>query len=251
MKRIIDIIFTLGLLIMISTAFQKTETNDTIYFASLNRAIQLGQFDGIMSIKELLSHGDFGLGSEEKLKGELIILDGIAYGVLADGNARVLPEDSQIPFAAIKFFKPDTTLQMKGRELSFKKLKLYIDSVISTNSFAAIKIKGKFKSVQYRSFYKQEKPYKPVKEVPFNKFELKDLEGTMVGFFTPKSAEVLNSPNHHFHFIDANRTTGGHVLDCTVQEFQIQIDYSRDISIHLPSSEAEQNIDLNKPISAL
>lgn len=247
MKRIVDLIFVGGFILTIIAAFQKSEKQDTIFFASLNKAIQLGQYDGTMELGELLKHGDFGLGSEEKLKSELLILEGVAYGAMGDGTVRALPNHTPVPFASIKFFVPDTSFRIKGN-VSFSELKQLLDSILGPNSFAAVKVNGRFANVQFRSFYKQEKPYRPLKEALFSKFEKKDVEGTALGFFTPKSSEVLNSPVYHFHFIDNAKTTGGHLLDAKIEEADIQIDFSRDLVIRLPKNGMLSNIDLNKPL---
>lgn len=241
------ILFLLGasLLLSISGAFQSNEKPDTIYFASLNKAIQLGQYDGVTTIKDLLIHGDFGVGSQEKLLSELVILDGVPYGIQADGIAKVLSSSSQIPFAAVKFFKADTSFEIT-HEMSLKQFQTFLDSVIGSNTFAAIKLKGNLSSIRYRSFYKQEKPYHPTKDALAKKFYKEDMQGTLVGYYTPRSAEVLNSPNYHFHVIDSDKKTGGHVLEGTISSGKVEIDFSRDLSVRLPNPSSLQHINLNK-----
>ena len=41
----------------------------------------LGQYDGVMEIAEILRYGGFGVGTLDRLDGELIVLDGKAYQV--------------------------------------------------------------------------------------------------------------------------------------------------------------------------
>lgn len=220
---------------------------DAIYYVSLNRAIHLGQYDGSMTVKTLKSHGDFGLGSAERLAGEFVLLDGEAYTIPADGKAKLIAEEAKIPFAAVKFFVADHAMKIPT-SMSWQQLKEFLDSQIKDNAFAAIKIKAHFSHIKFRSYQEQTKPYKPVDEVPVQEFERSGIDGTLVGFFTPKSAEVLNSPVYHFHFIDKNKTTGGHLLDCNLEDASIDIDYSRELNVGLPDASLMKNIDLGKPI---
>lgn len=247
MNRLILLLLSALFLLGINGAFQSHDKPDTIHYVSLNKAIQLGQYDGVTSVKELLSHGDIGLGSEEKLLSELIIVDGIPYGIRADGNSHVLQDHISISFASVKFFKADTSLHLQTPS-TFKALKGLLDSVIGKNSFAAIRIDGSFPSIAYRSFYKQEKPYKPLEDAIAKMATREKVQGTLVGFFTPASAELLNSPGYHFHWLSADKTTGGHVLNVTLNEVKIEVDFSRDLSVELPPKASLSTIDLNNKV---
>jgi len=218
---------------------------DTIYYVSLNRAIQLGQYDGSTTTGELKAYGDFGVGSAEKLSAELVLLDGVAYSIPADGKATIMPDDTKIPFAAVKFFQADASITI-NRPLKLKKLEAFLDSVIPGNSFAAIRVTGTFSSVKFRSFYEQQRPYKPLKKAGVAEFERSDVSGTLAGFYTPSSAETLNSPRYHFHFIDTDKNTGGHLLDCRLQEVRIDIDYAAGLQVHLPDPALLEDVDLDK-----
>lgn len=245
MNRVIILLLGAIFLLGINGAFQSNDKPDTIHYVSFNRAIQLGHYEGVTSIRELLHHGDFGLGSEEKLLSELIIVDGVPYGTRADGNSLVLSDDIFIPFAAVKFFKADTTFHIQS-PCTFKKLKALLDSVIGRNTFAAIRIDGNFSSMHYRSFYKQEKPFKPLEDAMAKIFMREEVQGTLIGFLTPRSAEVLNSPGYHFHWLSADKATGGHVLSLTLSEAKVQVDLSKELSIELPDKGSLANIDLDK-----
>jgi acetolactate decarboxylase len=235
--------FLLGsiLLVCISGVYHANKKPDTIYFTSLYKVVELGQYDGVSSVKDLLTHGNFGLGSEEKLLSELIVLDGVPYSVRADGNVRVLSGDMFIPFAAVKFFNADTSLQIH-HEMTFKKLKTLLDSIVGENSFAGVRITANFTSIEYRSFYKQGKPYKPQKEALSNRFIKKESQGTLVGFFTPSLVAEIRNPGSCFHWLSADKTTGGHVLDLTLTDAKLEIDFSRELSVQLPDKRSMADI---------
>lgn len=65
-----------------------------------------GLFSGTTSFKELLQHGDLGIGTLDQFDGELIILDGEAFQIRSDGQAyKVKPEDTT-PYASTTFSMP-------------------------------------------------------------------------------------------------------------------------------------------------
>ncbi len=51
----------------------------TVYQTSLMSALLGGVYDGEMTVRELLRHGDFGLGTFNALDGEMVVLDGACY----------------------------------------------------------------------------------------------------------------------------------------------------------------------------
>lgn len=232
-------------LLIASTALSQ-QTNDGIYYSSLNKAVQLGQFDGVASLKELKQHGNFGLGSQHALAGELVLLDGIAYKISVDGKAVLMPDTATHPFAAVKFFNAEKKFTL-NQLMNLQQLQSHLDSILETSSFAAIKITGSFSSIKYKCYYPQQKPYPTIKETPAKFFDSTNIRGTIVGFFTPKSAMVLNSPNYHFHFINQALTSGGHVDDLIIQNITIEIDYADGVQVKLPSRDAVKNIELNEP----
>ena len=69
----------------------------------------------------------------------------------------------------------------------------------------------------------------------------------MVGFYTPEKAKMLNSPVYHFHFLDKEHTTGGHVLDFTIDQAEVKIDHAKELKVKLPPLDAVDHINLNTP----
>ena len=60
-----------------------------VFQYSTLEALLGGVYDGDVTIGELLTHGDFGLGTFNSLDGEMIVLDGICYHLRSDGTAQV------------------------------------------------------------------------------------------------------------------------------------------------------------------
>jgi acetolactate decarboxylase len=67
-------------------------------------------------------------------------------------------------------------------------------------------------------------------------FEFKNILGTLVGFWTPEYAKALNVPGYHLHFISADRTRGGHLLQCRGKNLSLQIQSEGDYHVVLPQT---------------
>jgi len=75
-------------------------------------------------------------------------------------------------------------------------------------------------------------------------FEYRDVTGTLVGFRSPAFVEGLNVPGYHFHFIDAERKVGGHLLECRLRTGTAEIDVTPAFEVRLPQSPEFHALDL-------
>jgi acetolactate decarboxylase len=208
----------------------------TLFQTSTINALLEGIYDGDMPVATLRQHGDFGLGTLNGLDGEMVQVDGQVFQVRSDGKARLVPDEARVPFGDTTFFDADRSVTVE-KPLSFKEMTTNIDRLLpSRNIFYAIRIEGTFASVKTRSVPRQAKPYPRLAEVVKTQptFEFRSQRGVMVGFWTPNYAASLNVPGYHFHFLTADRTGGGHVLDCTLGQVKISIDDIPRFSIDLP-----------------
>ena len=162
-----------------------------------------------------MAHGDFGLGTFTGLDGEMVVTGGTCYQVKADGIARPCDPSSGVPFAAVTYFSPDLTVPdiVAG---NMTELTAVLDrSLPDRKLFYAIRIEGTFPYIRARSPPAQAKPYPALADALAHQavFEFRNVTGTVIGFYTPASAAGLNVAGYHLHFITADRTRGGHVLD--------------------------------------
>ncbi|MBS1879527.1 MAG: acetolactate decarboxylase [Actinobacteria bacterium] len=73
-------------------------------------------------------------------------------------------------------------------------------------------------------------------------FDLADLAGTMVGFRFPAHVEGIEIAGYHLHFLSADRTRGGHVLDSRSSGLRARLDPANDLHVELPPA-----VDLADP----
>ncbi len=219
-----------------------------IFQISTLNAIMEGAYDGALTIGELRQQGDFGLGTFNALDGEMIVVDGVVYQALVNGQVRQAADDELTPFAVVQFFASEWQTSVDG-PLAFETLPGFLGAHLpSNNYFYALRIDGRFDAVRARSVARQSKPYPPLVEVTQHQqvFDFRDLDGTIVGFRFPDYAQGVNMPGWHLHFINARRRHGGHVLDFTLSEGKIGVDHTGDFYMELPQTQAFAQADLDK-----
>jgi acetolactate decarboxylase len=101
-----------------------------VYQTSTMAALLDGIYDGDVTIAELLTHGDFGLGTFNHLDGEMVVLDGSCYHLRSDGSATTASPQDKTPFAAVLWFRPDPTRNIK-ESAERATLTAQIDSAVS------------------------------------------------------------------------------------------------------------------------
>jgi acetolactate decarboxylase len=222
---------------------------DTVFQVSTIGALLRGLFDGMVTVRQLRAHGDFGIGTFDALDGEMLVNEGVFYQIRSDGTCRRRSGAARSPFAAVTFFEADRTIPIAGLDVPDGVDDALKAGLPTPNVFYAIRITGEFGYVKARSVPRQTKPYPSLTEVVKTQpvFEYRDLPGTLVGFRSPPFVEGLNVPGYHFHFIDAEGKVGGHVLECRLRTGTAQIDLTPSIHVTLPGSPAFYQLDLSTP----
>ncbi len=228
-----------------SSTAEKT-TDDLFQYSTLD-TLMAGVYDGEMTFGELKQHGDFGLGTFNTLDGEMVELDHKVFQVKSDGVAYPVTDNQKLPFAVVKYFSTDQTVEVAAG-LDCGRMESFLDSRLpSLNVPYAIKISGVFTQLKTRSVPSQTEPYPPLAEVVKTQstFDFQDVEGTMVGFRLPSYMAGVNAAGYHLHFLTADRKAGGHVLGCQVQKVTAEIDVTSDWSMILPNDPAFYQVDLS------
>lgn len=220
----------------------------TLFQYSTFDALLAGFYDGGLTMAALKKHGDFGLGTFNNLDGEMVVLDGQVYQLKTDGKAYRVAETEKTPLAAVTFFAPDQSLAIRKADTAAALTKLLDKALPSPNLFYAVKIEGRFKEVKVRSVPRQTPPYRPLVEVVKKQavFPLKNVEGTLVGFYCPAYFKTVSVPGYHFHFLTKDRSRGGHVQDLALENLTAQIDLLNGFSLDLPENKDFERLNLNK-----
>jgi acetolactate decarboxylase len=214
-----------------------------------------GVYQEAVSSALLLSHGNFGLGTFDGLDGEMVVLDGVVYQVRSDGTVHRVDGDTGTPFATVLDFSPDATLPLQTVH-NFAELCAICDKHrTSQNLFYAFRVDGVFSYVHTRAMQRtQSGTSLKMAASTQPEFRFRDIEGTLVGFWSPQFAGSVDIPGYHYHFLSRDRSKGGHVLECAGAGLRLQFETVKEFHLSLPDSEeflqADLTTDRSKDLSA-
>lgn len=206
-----------------------------LYMSSPINALLEGLYRDDITIGTLKTKGDFGIGTFNNLDGELLALDGEFYRMDLDGHAHVVDDAVKTPFSTVCHFKPMLSEELNAR-LVYEDFEAQLRRILpSDNMFYAIHMQGRFGSVRTRSVPWTEN-YRPLSDATDNQKvrQFDDVRGDLVGFYTPPFVPSVNVPGYHFHFIDEERTAGGHLLSCEPEQLDIRLQIFHGMELTLP-----------------
>ncbi|WP_301955669.1 acetolactate decarboxylase [Mitsuokella jalaludinii] len=225
------------------------EKREPVYQISTLQSLILGNYYGCLYIEDLLKHGDTGIGTFHAVAGELIVIDGHCYRILADGSVLEAQPLDTTPFASIAYLEEGHTIKF-GAMATAEALREALDDsieLLGPNSMYVVRIDGYFNRVAARTELYQHEPYKPfakVLETDERRFAFENIEGSLVCFYFPPFMDGVNTPGWHFHFINAARTLGGHVFDIDMVRGTATLNKTDRFILDLPSNQAFQYADL-------
>jgi acetolactate decarboxylase len=177
----------------------------------------------------------------------MVVLDGAIYQVRSDGTVTRIVDDTGTPFAVVVHFVADQD-QIIDSASSFDALtKICNQYRDSDNLFYAFRIDGHFNHIHTRAM-KATLDGLPLAQAAAiqPEFEFKDIDGTLVGLWSPQFSSSLNVAGYHFHFLSVDRTKGGHLLDCSGKNLRVRVERLNDFHLSLPESEEFLRANLTK-----
>ncbi len=207
-----------------------------------------GVYDGDMTLGELRRYGDFGIGTFDKLDGEMLFYRGVFHQIKGDGSVAIPGDDMTTPFASVVRFPPVKRLCATG--VTFEQLCRSIDKTArNQNIFVAVAVTGEFTAMHTRSVPAQNKPYRPLAEVTRTQpeFKMENIRGTVVGFRLPDYVKGINVPGYHLHFISEDKQRGGHILGFQLKSGVVEVAEIHNFRMILPGNDAAfAQTDLSK-----
>jgi acetolactate decarboxylase len=224
-------------------------TTQSLYQISTSTALVEGVHSGSVLSSVLLEHGDFGLGTFEELDGEMVILDGQIYQIT--DTVRHRTDDFLVPFASTTHFRAKSSFEIDN-VACLKDIELACDQQrISDNLFYALRLDGIFETSHARAVHTVPQNTRLLDAAKTQlEFHFENIEGTLVGFWSPRYASSFSVPGYHFHLISNDRTKGGHVLDCRASKLEARIQVLSEYDIRLPESGPFLTTNLSKDPSS-
>ncbi|KAL7792565.1 alpha-acetolactate decarboxylase [Trichoderma ceciliae] len=224
-----------------------------LYQYSVISALMEGLGETGLSYKNLVSHGDHGLGTFRRMAGEMICIDNEVYQMKSDGSIVTIDSlagTDVAPFAMVTRFRPSVTTNF-----AFEDKQGFSDALSnlfpkSKNQYLAFRVDGLFQRVAVRTADGQLYRHEKLKELHKRQttYEFTNVRGSLIGFRSPEFLQGVSVAGDHLHFISEERDRGGHVLDCkSAGEIQVSASILSTVHLELPDdddyNEAELKLD--------
>ena len=199
-------------------------------------ALLRGHVRGDLTIGELLSHGNLGIGTIDRLNGELIIVDGEAFVAHADGFVVAVDAATTTPFAVVCSFTEDAAGRLV-EAATMDALTEQIDLLAPPEAACvAVRMEVEVARAHLRSVAADDTPDRTVADVlaAQSVFDVFDADAIVVGFRFPRDVEGLEVPGWHLHLITTDRSCGGHVLNLAIRGGRVAIALEDDLHIEVP-----------------
>jgi len=198
-------------------------------------------FTGDVKLSEVMSYGNFGIGTFNNIDGELVAVDGLIYRTKADGSAEVVEDlEEKTPYAIVTEFQPDIQRAIGSSKLSDVLAEIDAMRDDLAESIFSVEVTGTFRWARTRAPEPSYPPYKDLEEIiadqPSTTFN--NIGGDIVGFYTPEFLGSLGVPGYHLHFIDESRQFGGHLQDAYLNEGIIKIQCLDEVKVMKPGGTA-------------
>ncbi len=223
-----------------------------MYQVSTLQALMLGYSRAVISVSELLSHGNIGLGTFTDVDGEMIVLDGSCYRAMENGDIATAEPDRGVPFSTVCTMTDSKPMEfgfMNNIEELKTALNNIIDSHFGLNSMHMAHIEGEFEVVDARSESGYESVHVDLKTIlgkTQKAFKFEKIKGTLVCVYFPDYMDGINAAGWHLHFISDDRKHGGHVFDIIMKSGKGQISKINSIELKLPDEPIFDTYSLKK-----
>lgn len=164
-----------------------------------------------------VDHGQtLGLGTFDRLDGELVLVGGTYYRVGTDGRPATFDPARTTPFFQSIRFRADRSGPVPPGTTCTQLLQAVNALAGTAAGVVAVRVRGTFTDLVTRSVPAQTQPYPPLAQVVAGQtlFPLGQTRAVLVGFRTGQDFAGVGAPGLHLHGVTADRSAGGHVISC-------------------------------------
>jgi acetolactate decarboxylase len=229
------------------------DTVDATRQLQLAHVLLDGGYDGVTTLEEALAGGDIGLGTLDRLDGELVVVDGEPWQVDYTGRANLVPLTRRTPFVVVSTMESPVTTRL--HDVDRTAVAAAIDDLAGDpGAIVTVRLEGSFNRVLLRSVPPQDPPYRPYLEVCATdevRWEHHRFYGVFVGFRFPDLTPGATIPGLHLHGLDRLRTTGGHNHELHVDDALLSVSVSRKVVVQLPERSMTDLLETPAPMRAI
>lgn len=205
MKKILKNISVLASIMLLTAACSNDDNiinngnsdDKAVFQVSTLQSLMDGGYDGTITVSELKTNGDIGLGTFDHINGEMIVLNDTVFQALWDGSVIVSSDTTTVPFADVATFTEDKPFNAK-EAADMADLSAKLDSVLQefgNNNIFIVKIDAHCQYITVRSEVPQTPPYSPLLEVlptAERSFSYEDISGTFVAMCFPEAFAIVS-----------------------------------------------------------
>ena len=217
-------VFLLSSILILLSCTKQEESSTIRVVGQMKDVMWKGALEGKISTDSLSSSSHYGLGPIEYLKGEVLLFEGQTYiSQVVDSLSHQVSQvkSTKAPFFVYSKGSDLNEISIETQELSLKSTEELIDSLfLDYHEPLLLRIDGVFKTITIHSVnLPNGSPVSSPDEAHkgLTKYQYKNINGSMVGFFSRKHKAIFTHHDSYFHahFISDDRTIMGHVDQVT------------------------------------
>ena len=153
----------------------------------------------------------------------------------SDGNVNVVPNSFNMPFANSHLANYSPLAELENLSQADVEEQL-ISLTQASNTFFSIKITGSFSAVKTRAVKKSTPPFQTLAQTAKKQsiFTRDQVEGTLISYYSPALFDGAAVAGFHNHFLSADKTFGGHLLDFHLDKGHVAYQLFDTLEQHLP-----------------
>ncbi len=191
-------------------------------------------YTGVTTVGKVAKGQTMGLGTFDRLDGELVLVGGEAFRIGTDGVPTPAPASASTPFLQAVKFAPTQSGPVPPGTTCAQLLNAVNALAGTSEGMVAVRVRGTFTSLTTRSVPGFDKPYPTLTDAVAQQtvFDLGQRKAVLVGFRTGPDFAGTGAPGLHLHGVTADRQAGGHVLSCvTGPDVQLSIDKADGVTV--------------------
>ncbi len=209
-------------------------------------ALMAGYTEGWQTLAELGQGDEFGIGCSTGVSGELTVSGGKIFEATAGEPVQQLTKHTGLPFIQLTRFAPKITypVQQIRHDNAYQHLSRYIQA---DNILLAVSVIGHFEKMVIRRPQRSEMPNRDIREMAQSQTvdSFENIEGRLIGFWTPELYGRISVPGFHFHFIDDSQQVSGHVLEFSAEKATLLFEEKPVIEITNPTTTTYRNTHID------
>ncbi len=213
---------------------------------------QIGTYDylvspnyaGLAPINSTSKGTTLGLGTFNNLDGEFVMVGGTMYRIGTDGTPVVIDGSQSTPWSESVRFAPTASGPVPPGTTCANIITAVNALVGSANGMVAVRVRGTFTDLTFRSVPAQTAPYLPLSQVVAKQtlFPLGQRRAVLVGFRTGPDLAGTGAAGLHLHGVAADRKAGGHVISCIAgADVQLSVQRTAGVAIQGAASPTSQH----------